>query len=335
MNGVNNTSSLFTQPSNVTDSPTLKTSENKTSHKDKDANDEYYAKLKGLNESVSNWIKRHVDTNPLINLKPIFKDYEKYFDELEKGRNTSSTEVSKTSDESSVFKKELNSFVFKSTDDTKKDESEKVPQIVFNKNTNVKDDTTKQTATVSTTFNFNSEPTTTSSLFSFGCATTTSSTGTGFSFGTTSTAPFTFTNVTQQPQTNSEGQTDDQEDEEPPKVEFTPVVEQGHMYSVKCKVFVKNKDGFKDRGVGTLYLKEVPDSGKTQLIVRADTNLGNLLCNLILSQGIPTKRMGKKDVMLICLPTPESKPPPVATLLRVKSPEMADELLAALEKHKK
>lgn len=44
---------------------------------------EYYAKLKGLNESVTNWIRKKVDENPLINLQPIFKDYEKYFKDLE------------------------------------------------------------------------------------------------------------------------------------------------------------------------------------------------------------------------------------------------------------
>lgn len=129
--------------------------------------------------------------------------------------------------------------------------------------------------------------------------------------------------------------TENDNEDEPPKVEFTPVVEDGHVYSVRCKVFVKKDGSFGDRGVGNLYLKPIPDSKKVQLIVRADTNLGNLLCNFILSESIPTKRMGKKDVMLVCLPIPESKPPPVPILLRVKGPEEADELLKALEKHKK
>ncbi|KAJ8956177.1 hypothetical protein NQ318_020728 [Aromia moschata] len=45
---------------------------------------DYFSKLKGLNENVASWIKRHVDANPLINLQPIFRDYEQYFKELEK-----------------------------------------------------------------------------------------------------------------------------------------------------------------------------------------------------------------------------------------------------------
>jgi nuclear pore complex protein Nup50 len=44
---------------------------------------EYYAKLKGLNQSVAQWIKTHVDTNPVCILTPIFRDYEKYLKEIE------------------------------------------------------------------------------------------------------------------------------------------------------------------------------------------------------------------------------------------------------------
>lgn len=44
---------------------------------------EYYAKLKGLNQSVAQWIKTHVDANPVCILTPIFRDYEKYLKEIE------------------------------------------------------------------------------------------------------------------------------------------------------------------------------------------------------------------------------------------------------------
>lgn len=158
---------------------------------------------------------------------------------------------------------------------------------------------------------------------------------TGFSF--TGSTPFTFNNVSQPTSKNESNKTkvSEDEDDEPPKVEFTPVLEKDHIFTTKCKVFVKKDGSFGDRGVGNLYLKPIENSEKVQLIVRADTNLGNLLCNFILSTNIPTKRMGKKDVMLVCLPTPDFKPPPVPVLLRVKSSEEADKLLEALEKHKK
>lgn len=100
-------------------------------------------------------------------------------------------------------------------------------------------------------------------------------------------------------------------------------------------MFVKKEKEFVDRGVGNLYLKSVESSDKVQVILRADTNLGNLLCNFILSESIPVTRAGKKDVMLVCLPTPDEKPPPVPVLLRVKSPEEADNLFETLRKYKK
>lgn len=43
---------------------------------------EYYSELTGLNQSVSRWIKSHVDSNPLCILTPIFRDYERYLDKM-------------------------------------------------------------------------------------------------------------------------------------------------------------------------------------------------------------------------------------------------------------
>ena len=59
--------------------------------------------------------------------------------------------------------------------------------------------------------------------------------------------------------------------------------------------------------MGMLYLKAV-DGGKTQLLVRADTNLENVLLNILLSPQIPTTRVGKNNVMLVCVPNPPSGP---------------------------
>lgn len=43
--------------------------------------------------------------------------------------------------------------------------------------------------------------------------------------------------------------------------------------SVRCKLYYKKDDQWIDRGVGNLHLKPVPEN-KTQILVRADTNLG-------------------------------------------------------------
>ncbi|KAH8319789.1 hypothetical protein KR074_005743 [Drosophila pseudoananassae] len=173
------------------------------------------------------------------------------------------------------------------------------------------------------------------SLFTgFGKPSEGASPSTGFSF-TPGSTPFSFGNIqppAAAPSAAAGAGEDAEESEEPPKVEFTQVVEDGAVYSKRCKVFVKKDKDYTDRGVGTLYLKPVKDSGKTQMLVRADTNLGNILVNLILSDGIPCQRMGKNNVMMVCIPTPEEKKA-TTLLLRVKTSEEADELLKEVQKH--
>lgn len=44
----------------------------------------YHKQLAGLNCSVRDWIVKHVNTNPLCDLTPIFKDYERYLATIEK-----------------------------------------------------------------------------------------------------------------------------------------------------------------------------------------------------------------------------------------------------------
>ncbi|CAH1996319.1 unnamed protein product [Acanthoscelides obtectus] len=128
----------------------------------------------------------------------------------------------------------------------------------------------------SNTFSFsssNASSTSTSPSMSFGKSTSSAVTFTPamapFSFG----APLKPTEQVKKPEENKDANDDE---DEPPKVEFTPVEEKGHIYTTRCKVFVKKEEsGFADRGVGNLYLKPIEGSEKIQLIVRADTNLGN------------------------------------------------------------
>jgi len=73
-------------------SPSRKIPKERENEKTKNNLSEYHAKLKGLNESVTAWIKSHVDANPFCILTPIFKDYENYLKEIKKENIT--TEVS-------------------------------------------------------------------------------------------------------------------------------------------------------------------------------------------------------------------------------------------------
>lgn len=294
--------------------------------------DEYYSKLKGLNESVSQWIKEHVDANPFINLAPIFKDYTEYFTGLEKYKVESSQKKehvfsfqltrTKTSED-------LESFVFKSPVQSTTKET-----YTFKETTKINNNQGNSPKIAETSLAIPATPeiSTSKSTFSFG---TPNTTATGFSFAGANTTPFTFKNVASNDESNKnndeETNENNEEEEEPIKV----AEEEGHIYKIRCKVFVKKEGAFADGGVGNLFLKPIPDSEKVQLIVRADTSLGNVLCNFILSENVPIQKMGKKDVMLVCLPTPDHKPPPVPILLRVKTPEEADNLFKELEKHKK
>uniref|UniRef100_A0A182R432 RanBD1 domain-containing protein n=1 Tax=Anopheles funestus TaxID=62324 RepID=A0A182R432_ANOFN len=156
---------------------------------------------------------------------------------------------------------------------------------------------------------------------------------------------FTFGGVTKPPVPDSSATTDkdggggggggdggEADEDEPPKVEFTPVEEKDSLYSKRCKLFVKVGGSYSDRGVGTLHVKMV--DSKVQVLVRADTSLGNILLNIILNDSVPLQRLGKNNVMMICLPTPDSKPPPTSVLLRVKTAEEADQLYESLAKYK-
>lgn len=279
---------------------------------------QYKCKLKDLNKSVLNCIRGYVDGENLCILTPIFKDYEKFVKELEDDESkvatntTSGAATNTATSESSQFK-----FSFASAKSTEPSAS------------------TSSAAAVA------SAPTASTPSFSFGkpaaMAPTSSpaapSVLSGFSFASAAqqakeATPTATANGTQAAAADAED-----EDDEPPKVEFVPVVEDDNIYSKRCKVFVKDDSAFKDRGTGTLYLKRVKDD-KVQLIVRADTNLGNILLNIIVSEAIPATR-NKNNLILVCIPTPEAEQKARQVLVRVKTEDDATELLEEYKKHQK
>ncbi len=67
----------------------------------------------------------------------------------------------------------------------------------------------------------------------------------------------------------------------------------------RCKLFYKKENAFTEKGVGMLFLKKVSGGEKTQLIVRAETTLGNILLNVMLTPALTTQRMGKNNVMMV------------------------------------
>ncbi|XP_011315339.1 nuclear pore complex protein Nup50 [Fopius arisanus] len=326
---------------------------------------EYFAKLKGLNESVAQWIKTHVDANPFCILTPIFRDYDRYLKEIEAKREEQTV---KTSEDAKTSKEPPKSGLFEMPTKNPSDSSDSVftqktaptsgsifgsgpsGKSIFedaegknafggdanpflNKKTESPNKLAEQklekTETKALSF-----PQTTTGTFSFGQSSTTGTSSASFTFG--SGKPFSFGSSVVAPQVSEgkDGAEGNEDEDEPPKVEFKPVTEAGAIYEKRCKVFFKKDKVYSDRGVGILFLKPTP-SGKTQLIVRAENSLGNLLLNTLLTESLRTQRMNKNTVMLVCLPLPDSQPPPVPVLFRVKTSEDADSLLEQLDSHKK
>lgn len=304
--------------------------------------DSYPADIKKLNNEFAKWIQKCVDNNPLCILTPIFDDYKTYLKELETERN-------KKQEKSTTAVSAPITFGAAAKDEKKADLPAAASTFKFGDALSASSSSTKPSTATTFSFGGAAPKTDAASKFSFSSnasATTTEPAkaptfaGFGdltaskpFSFGTSST-PFSFGNVTQASSSDKKDEKADEagdDEDQPPKVEFTPVVEEDSLYSKRCKVFVKVDKEFKDRGVGTLYIKSVEDAEKTQVIVRADTSLGNLLLNMLLTKETPTSRTGKNNVMIGSVVDGK----PTSVLIRVKTGEDADELLATLEKHKK
>lgn len=157
----------------------------------------------------------------------------------------------------------------------------------------------------------------------------------------TSFTSFKFNPVTdsRQGSTPVESRTKEDDDEyQPPKNEVQEVKEEGAVYTKRCKLYYKKDKNFMDKGVGTLYLK--PNNDKTQLLIRAETNLGNILLNINLSSSMPFTRL-QNGVCLACIPNPPldaknvpEEPQAVSFLIRVKGETDAEELLQKLNELK-
>uniref|UniRef100_A0A2I3H938 Nuclear pore complex protein Nup50 n=1 Tax=Nomascus leucogenys TaxID=61853 RepID=A0A2I3H938_NOMLE len=225
-----------------------------------------HKQLAALNCSVRDWIVKHVNTNPLCDLTPIFKDYEKYLANIEQqhgnnGRNSESESNKAAAETQSPS-------LFGST------KLQQESTFLFHENGPI---------------------------------------------------------ITRSDKCQAEGDSGEckEKNDEPPKVVVTEVKEEDAFYSKKCKLFYKKDNEFKEKGIGTLHLKPTANQ-KTQLLVRADTNLGNILLNVLIPPNMPCTRTGKNNVLIVCVPNPpideKNATIPVTMLIRVETSEDADEL---------
>ncbi|NXH22089.1 NUP50 protein, partial [Bucco capensis] len=300
----------------------------------------YYKHLAALNCSVRDWIVKHVNTNPLCDLTPIFRDYEKHLANIEQQQGSSidsgSENESKMTPPVSESVSALgnlklqqgSAFLFNSnkTEDT----WNKKPEAASEKS----DPSLGAVSTVSHNLGKSGEGPVLGSLGSGTFSSFSFSPGSSglFGKGTNQTKPETAaaTSVLEaQTESGNNNDKGEEEEEEPPKVIVNEVKEDDAFYSKKCKLFYKKDNEFKEKGLGTLHLKPAGNE-KTQLLVRADTNLGNILLNVLIPPKMPCTRTGKNNVLIVCVPNPpiDEKNPavPVTMLIRVKTSEDADEL---------
>ncbi|XP_032367772.1 nuclear pore complex protein Nup50 [Etheostoma spectabile] len=295
-------------------------------------NKEYSRQLTALNCSVRDWITKHVNDNPLCDLNPIFRDYERHLASIERqyGAGGGGSEDKKKKQQGGVLPARA------SPPPPPPPSSSSSPAAAAASFSFGKSSTDEPAAPPpgggGVTFNFGQKVDGT--VLGGGGAKTTPP---GFSFGSTSLfgAPGSFGAKTEDARPADVN--GDEETEEPPKPEVKEVKEDNAFYSKKCKLFYKKESEFKEKGVGTLHLKHTQD-GKIQMIIRADTNLGNILLNIMLQASMPCSRVGKNNVMVVCVPNPpvDDKDPgsPVPLLIRVKTAEDADELHTTLEEKK-
>ncbi|XP_064795297.1 nuclear pore complex protein Nup50-like isoform X2 [Oncorhynchus masou masou] len=305
-------------------------------------NQEYSRQLTALNCSVRDWITKHVNGNPLCDLNPIFRDYEKHLASIDKKYGgTGAAVVVDGGSESSSRAEEPEEKRAVSTPPSSSTAGPTAAPPVFSfskdKDGRAPVDSPAAPAPIPAGISFSLGQKGNSSVLgtlSTGGAPSVSSSSL---FGGAAPPAFSFSGAKAEAAPTQTTDENGEESDEPPKVEVQEIKETDAFYSKKCKLFYKKETEFKEKGVGTLHLKTTSD-GKTQLLVRADTNLGNILLNIMVQPSILCSRMGKNNVMVMCVPNPvvdhNNPTNPVAMLIRVKTAEDADELHNILEEKK-
>lgn len=301
---------------------------------------EYSRQLTALNCSVRDWITKHVNDNPLCDLNPIFRDYERHLASIERQYGAGSADGG-----SPERKQGAASAPAPPPSSSSSSSSSAAPSAAlfsFSKTKTEDADQSSAPTPAGVTFKFGEKvdssvlaslpPKPSIPSFSFSASSSQSSL-----FGAPGpAAPLSF-GGTKTEDVAAAVDNGDEESEEPPKPEVKEVKEDDAFYSKKCKLFYKKESEFKEKGVGTLHLKHTAE-GKTQMIVRADTNLGNILLNILVPPAMPCSRVGKNNVMVVCVPNPpfddKNHGTPVPLLIRVKTTEDADELHKTLEEKK-
>lgn len=302
----------------------------------------YLGKIKSLNECLLSWVKKHVDSNPYCDLRPVFRDYERHITEIRATASSSKTEVTSapTTAPKFNFTPSVPSSNFNFTPASTAPKVKETPTSSFSfssSSSSSKPETFKFGVTEPRNSAFTPQRSEGSPFgaaqsaqgSTFGSTSLSSAPKPAFSFGLSAVAPAS---------TQKKDSNDSDENYVPPKEDFERVEEKDAVYSIRCKLFQKKDNDYVDKGIGMLYIK--PHQDKHQLLVRADTRLGNILLNIMLVSTLPVSRLGKNNVALVCIPNPapnggkDEAAGPTTMLLRVRTAEDADKLKEALELYK-
>lgn len=283
----------------------------------------YHRQLTGLNCSVRDWIVKHVNANPFCDLTPVFKQYEKYLAAIEKQLHSSCGCLSESEPNRGLVGTQPSSLVVA---------SELQPELATSEKTEFmcekKADPAQGATSTSCNFGKNTESPVWSSLSPGPMhAVSSSSRSSSLSGKSTPQKKPASAKALESPAHGSSDECKGKRDE-PPKVLLVEEKEESVSYCKKCKLFYKKDNEFKEKGVGTLYLKSTANQ-KTRLLVQ-DTKLGNILLNILIPPDMPCTRMGRNNVLIDCVPNPpldkKNATIKVAMLIRVKTSKEADEL---------
>lgn len=115
----------------------------------------------------------------------------------------------------------------------------------------------------------------------------------------------------------------DEDEDQPPVVNFTPIKENDAIFESKSKLFCFKNGKYEELGVGQLYLKPVDDK-KIQLIMRNDSALGTIMANTILNESVNFTKRNSKNVQLTCVLDPTKSTKPQTILFKFKDSQITD-----------
>jgi len=115
----------------------------------------------------------------------------------------------------------------------------------------------------------------------------------------------------------------DEDEDQPPVVNFTPIKEKDAIFESKSKLFCFKNGKYEELGVGQLYLKPVDDK-KIQLIMRNDSALGTIMANTLLNESVNFTKRNSKNVQLTCVLDPTKSTKPQTILFKFKDSQITD-----------